>query len=175
MTVRLVHLSLPAFEALVAGDVREAERLVGLTIPAEFAAQLDIWAYMVTLLADRPENRDWVMRAVVHDDVVIGNAGFKGAPQAGRVELGYRISSTHRRRGHALAAVRLLLDRAAREPDVDTVVAMIDPANAASIAVATGAGFVPDGDRIHPRWGRQLVFRHPTPHPHDGEETFPAR
>lgn len=165
MTLRLATLTLPAFEALVVGDVTEAGHLTGLSIPAEFAAQVDIWAYMVTLLADRPENRAWVMSAVVHDDVVVGNAGFKGAPIEGCVELGYRISSAHRRRGHAVGAVRLLLARAEREPDVASVMATIHPANDASIAVVTKSGFVPDGDRIHPRWGRQLVFRQATPSP----------
>jgi ribosomal-protein-alanine N-acetyltransferase len=160
VTVRLQRLTLPAFEALAGGDVAAAEHIVGLALPAEFAAQTDIWAYMITLLAEHPENDDWVMQAVVHDGVAIGNAGFKGAPDAGQVELGYRISSTHRRHGHAASAVRLLLDRAEREPDVETVIATIDPANEASIAVATASGFTPDGDRMHPRWGRQLVFRH---------------
>jgi ribosomal-protein-alanine N-acetyltransferase len=159
VTVRLEHLTLPVFEALAAGDVASAERGLGLPLPAEFAAQVDIWAYMITLLAGRPENEDWVMQAVVADDVVIGNAGFKGAPVARQVELGYRISSAHRRRGHAVAAVRLLLDRLEREPGVDTVVAAIDPVNTASVAVVTASGFEPDGDRQHPRWGRQLVFR----------------
>jgi ribosomal-protein-alanine N-acetyltransferase len=160
VTVRLQRLTLPAFEALAGGDVAAAEHIVGLALPAEFAAQTDIWAYMITLLAGHPENDDWVMQAVVHDGAAIGNAGFKGAPDAGQVELGYRISSTHRRHGHAASAVRLLLDRAEREPDVETVIATIDPTNEASIAVATASGFTPDGDRMHPRWGRQLVFRH---------------
>ena len=159
MTIRLERLTLPMFEALAAGDVSAAEHLLGVPVPAEFAAQIDIWAYMITLLAGQPENEDWVMQAVVADDVVIGNAGFKGAPAARQVEIGYRISSAHRRRGHAVAAVRVLLDRLEAEPDVDTVVATIDPVNTASIAVVTASGFEPDGDRQHARWGRQLVFR----------------
>jgi RimJ/RimL family protein N-acetyltransferase len=163
-------MDLATFVALVDGDTEAAARLMGLPVPAEFAAQVDIWAFMVTLLSGGPENEHsenehWVMRAVVHDDVIVGNAGFKGAPDGGRVELGYRISSTHRRRGFAAAAVELLLDRAWAEPAVDTVIATIDPANVASIGVVTKAGFVASGDRIHPRWGRQLVYAHDRPRP----------
>jgi RimJ/RimL family protein N-acetyltransferase len=40
------------------------------------------------------------------------------------------------------------------------VITTIRPDNAASIAVSVSAGFAPAGDRIHERWGRQLVFRH---------------
>jgi ribosomal-protein-alanine N-acetyltransferase len=140
-------------------DVATAERLVGLRIPDEFAGHLDIWTYMSTLLDDRPENATWTMHALVREDEIVGNAGFKGAPdESGEVELGYGVLTTHRRQGLAVAAARLLVERAEREPSVTRVLATIDPANAASVGVITKAGFVPDGDRIHPRWGRQLRF-----------------
>jgi ribosomal-protein-alanine N-acetyltransferase len=158
--LRLVALPMPVLRALLAGDVSTAERLVGLPIPAELAGHLDIWRYMITLLTERPDNAGWTMNALVMDDRIVGNAGFKGAPDAsGEVELGYGILTDQRRRGHAVGAVGLLLDRAAREPSVSSVVATIAPDNAASVAVITRAGFEPAGDRMHPRWGRQLVFR----------------
>ncbi len=165
MSVRLVHLSADAFAALSAGDLDAAERIVGLPVPDEFWAPVEIWAFMLQLLAADPDAADWVMHAVAVDDVVVGNAGFKGAPVDGVVELGYRISPTHRRRGLASAAVAQLLDRAHREPLVDRVIARIDPANAASIAVVTAAGFLPDGEHESPRSGRQLQFTRPTPRP----------
>jgi ribosomal-protein-alanine N-acetyltransferase len=40
------------------------------------------------------------------------------------------------------------------------VIARINPDNLASIGVVTKAGFVPDGEHLSPRSGRQLQFAH---------------
>jgi ribosomal-protein-alanine N-acetyltransferase len=157
--LRLVPLTPAVFHALAGGDVASAEDLLGLPVPDDFAGTVDIWAFMLRLLEQHPANADWAMRAVVvGSDTIVGNAGFKGAPAAGQVELGYRISPGHRRRGHAVHAVRLLLDHARREPTVDRVIARIAPENHASVRVVTAAGFVPDGQWTSPRWGRQLQY-----------------
>lgn len=163
--LRLIDLPLPVLHALADRDVATAEDLIGVPIPDEFAGHLDIWLFMITLLTGRPENSGWTMNALVLNDVIIGNAGFKGAPdQHGEVEVGYGILTDHRGRGHAVAAVALLLDLAAGDPRVSSVRATIRPDNTASLAVITRAGFTPAGDRIHERWGRQLVFCHPALH-----------
>jgi ribosomal-protein-alanine N-acetyltransferase len=160
MTVRLVHLPLSAFEALAAGDPAAADRLTGLSLTPWFAGRTEIWEFMVSLAATRPENAEWLMQAVVLGEEVIGNAGFKGAPVAGVVELGYSVDPAHRRRGHATTVVDLLVDRARDESRVDRVITRIDPANVASIGVVTKAGFLPDGEFVSPRSGRQLQFVH---------------
>lgn len=159
MNVRLVHLPQPVLLALRDGDVRTAETAVGLPIPDEFARQTDIWRLMLERLSERPENAGWTMQALVRDDEIVGNAGFKGAPDDdGVAEIGYGILTTHRRQGLAVAACRLLLDRAVQEPAVRQVIAIVNPDNAASLAVIDRAGFRPDGERVHNRWGRQLRF-----------------
>jgi RimJ/RimL family protein N-acetyltransferase len=159
VSLRVVDLPLPVMLALRDGETATAERLIGLPVPPEFAAQTDIWNFMVTLLDGRPENATWTMHALVHDDEIMGNVGFKGAPdEHGEIELGYRILTAHRRQGLALAAAGLMVARAQREPAVTRVLATISPDNVASIGVITKAGFTPDGDRMHPRWGRQLRF-----------------
>lgn len=163
MTVRLARIDPQAFVALEAGDRVLAEQLIGVPVPDEFQQPVEIWTYMLRLLHDDPANADWLMNAVVAEGVIVGNAGFKGAPVDGQVELGYRISPAHRRRGLAVVAVTLLLDRARHEPLVERVIARIAPGNDASVGVITKAGFVPDGEWTNPRWGRQLQFAHPTP------------
>ena len=164
MSVRLVTLSPQVFEALADGDRASGERLTGLSMTPWFADRVEIWQYMLTLLEGRPHNAPWLMQAVVLGvDQVIGNAGFKGVPVDGQTELGYSIEPDHRRQGHASTVVHLLLDRARSEPTADRVIARIDPDNAASIGVVTKAGFVPDGEWMSPRAGRQLQFVHPTP------------
>ena len=159
MNLRLVRLSLAVFEALADEKVAEAERLSGLTMTEWFAGRTAIWDYMISLLDDRPDNADWLMQAVAIGDVVIGNAGFKGVPLDGQVELGYSIAPELRRRGHASRVVGLLLDRAS-QAKVDRVIARINPDNLASIGVVRKAGFVPDGEYLSPRSGRQLQFVH---------------
>lgn len=160
MTVRLLRLRPSAFAALVAGDSATAERLIGLPIPAAFAEAIDIWRYMTELVAADPLNASWLMQAVIDNDAIVGNAGFKGAPTEGVVELGYRITPERRRLGIAGAAVSLLLDEARQHRDVDAVIARISPDNLASVGVVTKAGFIQVGDHQHPRWGRQLQFEH---------------
>jgi RimJ/RimL family protein N-acetyltransferase len=161
MSLRLVPLSLAVFEALAAEQVDEAERLTGLTMSDWFAGRLEIWRFMITLLDGRPENADWLMQAVAMEDAAVGNAGFKGAPRDGQVELGYSIAPELRRRGHASAVVGMLLERAARDPRVDRVIARINPNNAASLGVIAKAGFVRDGEYLSPNSGLQLQFAHP--------------
>lgn len=161
MTVRLVRIGLATFRSLAAHDTTAIERDLGLPTPPDFVESADasgIWAFMVGLLDRRPENTDWAMQMVVRDGVVVGNAGFKGAPVDGQAELGYRIAPIHRRRGLAVAAVGLLVDEGRHHPDVDHVVARISPDNDASVAVVTKAGFTQEDDFLHPRWGRQLQY-----------------
>ncbi|KAA1397357.1 GNAT family N-acetyltransferase [Aeromicrobium ginsengisoli] len=165
MSLHLARLTMPVFEALAAEKVDEAERLTGLTMSPWFAERVEIWRYMISLLEGRPDNADWLMQAVVRDDAAIGNAGFKGAPLDGQVELGYSIAPELRRRGYASEVVRLLLDRAAADARVDRVIARIRPDNAASLGVITKAGFVPDGDYLSPNSGLQLQFAHPIDRP----------
>lgn len=162
MTLRLVDLPHPILLALRDGDLRTAETAIGLRIPDEFACQTDIWRFMLDRISERPENAGWTMQALVRDDEIVGNAGFKGAPDdRGVVEIGYGVLTTHRRQGLAVAACHLLLDRAARAPAVTQVLAIVDPDNVASLAVLDRAGFQPDGERVHERWGRRLRFVRP--------------
>lgn len=158
MTLRLVDLPLAVVVALRDGAIDNAAEALGLYIPDDFAAMNDVWTFMSGLRSD-PANVGWTMNAIVREGVIVGNAGFKGAPTVdGEVELGYTVLEAHRRQGIAVAAARILLDRVAQDPTVRRVITTIRPDNAASIAVSMASGFSPAGDRIHERWGRQLVF-----------------
>ena len=159
MSVRLFDLPLPVLRALRDGDADTAAVQIGLQIPADFLGNTAIWSFMIDLIANRPANAGWTTQGVARDGVVVGNAGFKGAPSGpGEVEIGYFILAAHRGQGLAVTAVRLLLERARNEPTVSRVVATIDPDNDPSIAVITRAGFISAGERMHERWGRQLLF-----------------
>lgn len=64
----------------------------------------------------------------------------------GEVNVGYFVFPEHRGRGCAAAAVELLLSRLAAGTRFTTATLLIDPANAASLAVARRCGFTRRAD-----------------------------
>jgi RimJ/RimL family protein N-acetyltransferase len=74
--------------------------------------------------------------------MLVGNAGFKGRPQAGLVEIGYSMLETHQRNGYCTEAVRALLDWAFQNRAVRTVIAHTLPGLTPSIRVMEKCGFV---------------------------------
>ncbi|WP_206315429.1 GNAT family N-acetyltransferase [Streptomyces sp. C1-2] len=89
----------------------------------------------------RPE---WGMFALVRreDGRAVGAMGFHGPPdEEGRVEVGYDLAPSARGHGYATEALRALASWAAAREDVRTVFAKTAPANTASQAVLTRAGF----------------------------------
>jgi RimJ/RimL family protein N-acetyltransferase len=81
--------------------------------------------------------------AAAGDDAVLGEVGLRNPdPAARRAEVGWWIAPDHRGRGLAAVAVGLVAGWALGPPSrLRQVWARIDPANAASAAVARRAGF----------------------------------
>jgi ribosomal-protein-alanine N-acetyltransferase len=77
---------------------------------------------------------------------LVGNAGFKGSPTNGLVEIGYSMLETHQRHGYATEAVHALLGRAFQSPAVQRVVADTLPELTPSIRVMEKSGFAFVGD-----------------------------
>ncbi|GMU41696.1 MAG: hypothetical protein AMXMBFR23_25620 [Chloroflexota bacterium] len=151
-TERLLLLPLPlAFcEAIVAGDRRRAAAILGHPLaewPFGDEVRLSFPRYVERLRAD-PSVAVWQGRAVVVRETreVAGGINLKGRPAGGRVEIGYGLDEPWRHRGYAREAARVLVARAFRDPAVQEVVAVIDPANAASIAVAESLGMHRTGE-----------------------------
>lgn len=74
---------------------------------------------------------------------VIGYCGLSFFPDVGgqpEIELGYRFSRVHWGHGYATEAARAVRDFAFQTLGVKRLIAMIDPANAASIRVALKLG-----------------------------------
>lgn len=101
----------------------------------------------------------WRARAVVHDGVMIGHAGFHGPPvpaeealadptfvgvvdpcDAGMVEIGYTIFEPHQGHGFATEAARLLVDTALADDGIGAVMATVLPHNHASLTVIERVG-----------------------------------
>jgi [ribosomal protein S5]-alanine N-acetyltransferase len=156
--VTFVELDGRVLAALLEGDLTAAP--VPLTDYFLTDRARWVWRYRLDQIAADPADARWMHRlAVVADGVVVGHAGFHGPPDAaGMVEIGYSVDPAHRRRGHARAALRELLRRAAAEPAVTTVRATISPDNTASLATIAGFGFTEVGTQWDDEDGLELVF-----------------
>lgn len=76
---------------------------------------------------------------------VIGFAGLKFLPDIQEIDLGYRFLTPYWGRGLATEAVGAVLDYGRTRLGIDRVIAMVDPANTASVRVMEKLGFLPDG------------------------------
>lgn len=74
------------------------------------------------------------------------------------VEVGYAIDPAHRRQGYARAALRELLDRAARDPAVRTVRATVGPDNLASRNLIVQYGFIEVGEQWDDEDGLEIIY-----------------
>ncbi|MEU6457812.1 GNAT family N-acetyltransferase [Streptomyces sp. NPDC047065] len=89
----------------------------------------------------RPE---WGVFTLVRreDGLAVGGMGFHGPPdEDGRVEIGYDLAEAARGHGYATEALRALSAWALAREEVTSVFATTEPANVASQAVITRAGF----------------------------------
>ena len=73
---------------------------------------------------------------------LVGGGGFKGAPTAGEVEIGYETRASYQRTGIATEAVSAQVAWALKHPDVSLVIAETREDNLASLGVLNKVGFV---------------------------------
>jgi RimJ/RimL family protein N-acetyltransferase len=98
---------------------------------------------------------------VAHGEVV-GLCGLKDPPsEAGEVELGYGVAESRRRRGHASAAVRAVVEAVRRDFAVRAIVATTAIGNLASQRVLERNGFERAGTRCDSSDGEVIVWRRP--------------
>ena len=164
--IRLVELPQGAMTALLDGDLARAGSAAGVPLTDYFTTDeaKSLWRFRLAQLARDPSHAPWIVRAAVAEPegVVVGHAGFHGAPDAsGTVSVAYSVDPAHRRKGYARAMLAALLERAAAEPSVKTVRATIRPDNAASLATIAGHGFVHTGEQWDEEDGRELISDRP--------------
>jgi [ribosomal protein S5]-alanine N-acetyltransferase len=163
-------MSLVMMRAIRGGNWSGVGRLLGTDIPAEWRdadwqwldhrvarAEADLaelpWLPRVLLLREPPEPG--------RGRVVAGDGGFHGQPdENGRVEVGYMVLSSYRRRGLAEEAVRALLAWAAAEQGVTRFQACISTGNTPSLNLIRKLGFSEAGRQFHESRGQQLIFHY---------------
>jgi RimJ/RimL family protein N-acetyltransferase len=161
--VRIVHLSAPVFRALAEGDLAAANAVSPVPLSAYLAGPegRGTWKRRSEQVGQDPSSAEWVT-GVIWDEqrqVAVGRAGFHGPPDSsGMVEIGYAVDPSYRRRGYARAALEALLQRAAREPRVQTVRVTISPDNTASYDLASQYGFAEVGEQWDEEDGLEIIY-----------------
>ncbi len=98
----------------------------------------------------------WMM---VSDGEVVGLCGFKAPPSDGEVEIGYGVAASRRRRGHATAAIRAIIERAQLDADVRSIVALTLVDNVGSQRALENNGFERAGTQTEPGGGDLILWR----------------
>ncbi|KAM3446394.1 hypothetical protein MY3296_009703 [Beauveria thailandica] len=167
---QLVQLAPAVLNALADNDLQSAIDLSGnpnMTPYLVSAECLWVWKRRAAQIRTDPDDAVWVTRLLVVDAqtdggggvIVVGRAGFHGPPdQRGMVEVGYSIDPAWRRRGHARAALRIMLDVAAGDARVRVVRASISPGNAASKDLVKRYGFEEVGEQWDEEDGLEKIW-----------------
>ncbi|KAM3526890.1 hypothetical protein MY4038_006591 [Beauveria bassiana] len=170
---QLSQLAPAVLNALANNDLQSARELSNnpdMTPYLVSSECLGVWKRRAAQIRTDPDDAVWVTRLLLVVDaqtdgggsgvVVVGRAGFHGPPdnQRGMVEVGYAIDPAYRRRGHARAALRIMLDVAAGDARVRVVRASISPGNAASEEVVRRCGFEQVGEQWDEEDGLEKIW-----------------
>jgi len=138
----LVPLAPEFLDAALAGDSREASRLLGASVPDDWPDLRDTQAVFLERLRADAALAKWAMRAIVlrEGQRMVGHIGCHGAPTPDGVELAYTVFEPDRLRGYAREACSALMDWARREHGVERFTLSIAPGNTASLALAKSLG-----------------------------------
>lgn len=99
----------------------------------------------------------WGAWLIAYDGVVVGLCSLTGPPQAGRGEIGYSVFPQFQGRGHATAAVALMLEEA-RTHGLRALGAETTTLNGASQAILLKAGFSRTRERFDAEDGDIVVW-----------------
>lgn len=159
----LVPMSLELMEALMRGDRKSAQPMVGYRIPADWPEGIEsTLRFRVAIALSQPEALPLLFRTMVlraDRAVAVGRIGFHGpADDAGMLEIGYEVFPEYRRRGYAREAVLAMFDWAQRDPRVLRFRATVSPPNLPSRRLVAGLGFVEVGSQWDEEDGEETIF-----------------
>jgi RimJ/RimL family protein N-acetyltransferase len=161
---RLVAITLPMVEAVLAHDRARAEALVGAHFPDAWPNDdLVARAFPASLAAIRanPDVRLWGDSMVLTPGDaprVLGSVVFHGRPDDGVAEVGYGVEEASRGSGLATEATGACVAWALAQPGIVAVQATTFPWHAASLGVIRKLGMVQVGVREHDTLGELLVY-----------------
>jgi ribosomal-protein-alanine N-acetyltransferase len=154
--LKLVPMDPHFLRTWLEGDVREASRLIGATVPALPEGVAPVLKLRLQQLEQDPSLQPWLLRAMtlISRSEMIGHIGFHTTPGAkyldkwhpGAIEFGFQVYHPHRRQGYALEASKAMMNWAREARGVTRFVLTISPDNTASQALAKRLGFVRVGE-----------------------------
>jgi [ribosomal protein S5]-alanine N-acetyltransferase len=155
--IRLLTADLDLLDAALAGEEELADAL-GCPVAPEWISFTEALQPTRDALAADPDRAAWGARLFLGTapDELVGWGGFKGAPAAGVVEIGYEIAAGRQGRGLGGAAARALVAEAFADPAVDTVRAHTLPESNPSNRLLESACFVNRGEALE---GTDRVWR----------------
>lgn len=158
----LLQIPLPVLRALADSDLESAQAASEIKLTPYLISPrcVSVWKMRVTQIEEDPSDAVWVTRLVMDTETgaVVGRAGYHGKPNSsGMVEVGYSIDSSERRKGHARAVLRILLDVARGDESVRTVRASIRPDNTASRNLVEQYGFEQVGEQWDDVDGLEII------------------
>ncbi len=140
----LVPFDLELCRAIVVGDRAVAAEWMGADLGAwPGGGELEFgFPSIYRALREDSSALGWHGRAIVvrMHGTVAGSVNLKGRPRNGQVEIGWELDRLYRRQGYAREGASAVVTYAFSHREVHEVVAEIDAANAASIAVAEAIG-----------------------------------
>ena len=159
----------PAFlAASLQGARAQLDVLLGVAVPEDWPDDSQWPRRRLDQLREDPELQPWLLRAIVlrAERRMVGHIGFHGRPgdeclrelAPGGVEFGYTVFASDRRRGYAREACEALMEWAHRSYGVSRFVVSINPANPASLALATQLGFDRIGSHVDEEDGPEDIF-----------------
>ena len=163
--LRLLPLTPSTLRAVARGDLAEVERQLGARVLAGWEEGVPATLRLDQLAADASQ-QPWLVRAMVTvpSRQVVGSVGFHASPDDdGRVEIGYDVVASERRKGYAREGVRALLDWAWATGRAQTCVASVSLHNTPSLALVGWFGFRHVGEQIDEIDGLELVFERHLP------------
>ena len=136
---RLDLIPLPAAAAAaLPADRAEAAGIIGAILPDAWPLP-DLLGVLPMQAATPDQERFGIWLMIEREtNTVVGDIGFHGPPDGGRVEIGFSVIPDRRRRGYASEATRAIVDWAIGQPGIREIVARSDSRNEASGADADG-------------------------------------
>ena len=135
--VRLVNIAPDAAERMRAGELPEGVPVAD-DYPTEFSAGVAEGAL-------RGQRLGPYFIHAPQEDLVVGEIGGD-ITGPGELEIGYAIVASRQNRGHATAALAALVELAAKDPELDTLVGHTPKDRPNSARVLEKAGFVLVGE-----------------------------
>jgi ribosomal-protein-alanine N-acetyltransferase len=142
--VAIIAATLESLDAEERGGA-DAAAVLGVAAPSTWPPEYNDAAtreWMRGVIRQYPDEPGFGSWYIIGDGRLVGIAGYKGPPDAGgEVEIGYSVVESEQRKGYGVGAIRLLVERAFRDPRVTAVTAETIPALAGSQAVLDRCGF----------------------------------